>query len=271
VMLLQIERKLLDLEDGNALNGLDSLQYALRGKTVRIFQPGLVNVTANLYELQKQWSEEENIRVETVPSFHLQELERGTAALAVVLKLDLSGAGPAASAARVPSASAPAAARPIRVFVSYSHQDAEYVDEKKGKSLLAYLRGTLEDEGFSFWWDARLNAGDLWDDVIRKELEAADIALVLVSQYFLSSKYCKDVEAKTFVARRKAAKMVVFPVIVASCEWDRHEWLKSTQFEPREGQTVETHYTERGPREELYLKILKQLRAIGEGIRKPQP
>ena len=54
------------------------------------------------------------------------------------------------------------------------------------KSLRSYIRG-LEHEGISFWWDQRLNAGDLWDSEIKAQLTSADVVLVLVSQAFLNS------------------------------------------------------------------------------------
>lgn len=37
----------------------------------------------------------------------------------------------------------------IRVFISYSHQDPKYLEDK---SLLGYLKG-LEQEGVEFWSD----------------------------------------------------------------------------------------------------------------------
>jgi hypothetical protein len=164
-------------------------------------------------------------------------------------------------------ADASAAPQPIRVFVSYSHRDAEYVKETADQSLLGYLRPTLERDGFAFWWDENLVAGTYWNDEIAKEMKAADIALVLVSQNFLNSKYCTEVEVEALLAARKASGLVVFPVIVSSCDWASHAWLAATQFEPRAGQSLATHYTERGPRDGLYLSIMNQLREIGRRLR----
>jgi len=65
----------------------------------------------------------------------------------------------------------------IRVFVSYSHADSAYL---KPNGLLGYLSG-LEREGFEFWHDRRLVAGDAWDSEIKKAVADSDIALVLVS------------------------------------------------------------------------------------------
>jgi hypothetical protein len=145
------------------------------------------------------------------------------------------------------------------VFVSYSHADRKYVEEKPG-SLLYYLRG-LEHEGIQLWWDDKIPTGAQWDTAIREKLEEATVALVLVSQAFLTSEYCTNVEIESFIRRRKAAGLTVIPVLLSACEWSRHDWLSETQALPREGKTIESHYTNPGRRKELYLEILRSIRS----------
>jgi CheY-like chemotaxis protein len=150
-----------------------------------------------------------------------------------------------------------------RVFVSYSRSDEKYVGQA---GLVGYLRG-LEREGFEFWYDQKLVASDAWDAEIKRSVGDSDVALVLVSQAFLNSAYCSDVEVAAFLERRAKAGLVIFPVIVAPCDWKSHSWLASTQFEPRDGRTIETHYKDRGSRDQLYLRILQQLRVVGARLR----
>ena len=57
----------------------------------------------------------------------------------------------------------------VRVFVSYSHADARYLEKK---SLLGCLRG-LEKEDVTFWTDREIKAGELWDDVIKAKIQAS--------------------------------------------------------------------------------------------------
>jgi hypothetical protein len=148
---------------------------------------------------------------------------------------------------------------PVRVFVSYSHRDASYLD---GDSLLVSLKG-LEKEGVEFWTDRHLVAGEAWDEVIKRRIAESDIALVLVSQAFLDSEYCTNTEIQGFLAR----SAVLFPVILSACEWERHEWLKSRQFLPGGGETIEEHYVEPGKRKSLFHKIRQQLREQIERVR----
>ncbi|MGH8579599.1 MAG: TIR domain-containing protein [Gammaproteobacteria bacterium] len=66
----------------------------------------------------------------------------------------------------------------VKVFVSYSHQDSAYLE---GDSLLGFLKG-IEKDKIAFWTDCSIRPGDPWDNVIKANIQSADIALVLVSQ-----------------------------------------------------------------------------------------
>jgi hypothetical protein len=151
----------------------------------------------------------------------------------------------------------------VKVFVSYSHQDAEYL---KDDSLLGFLKG-LGKDGVEFWDDRRIRPGELWDEVIKANLQEARIALVLVSQFFLDSAYCQNVEIEHCLAR----KTHLFPIILSPCDWRRHDWLSNRQFLPGGDQTVEEHYTEPGRRKRLFLEIRERLRERVELVRKQEP
>ena len=148
----------------------------------------------------------------------------------------------------------------VNVFVTYSHKDKKYLSDN---SLLGFLKG-LEREDFSIWFDTRLEAGTLWDDEIKKQMEAADIVVALISQSFLNSDYCQNTEMRLFLEKRREAGLVILPIIIAPCDWRSFGWLSATQFEPRDGKTIETDYKDRGKRDGLFLKILERLRALGK-------
>lgn len=151
----------------------------------------------------------------------------------------------------------------IKVFVSYSHKDARYLEDD---SLLGYLKG-LEHDRVEFWTDRHIRVGESWDEVIKARIQDAHIALVLVSQHFLDSPYCQDVEIRGFLAN----KSYLFPIILSPCEWRRHEWLSSRQFLPGGDKTIEEHYTEPGQLKRLFLEIRQQLRERVELLRQAPP
>jgi hypothetical protein len=186
-----------------------------------------------------------------------------TEVLSEFSKLALSRIVPEAPAIHEASGSPPPpssmadASRPIRIFVSYSHRDSRYL---KTGELIDYLSG-LERDGIELWSDEHIETGEEWDARIRNEIANTDIVLALVSQAFLNSRYCQDVEMRAFLEQRKSVGLQIFPVIISPCDWQSYSWLSATQVQPRKG-TVETEFTTRGKRAELYLKILNELRTI---------
>ena len=56
------------------------------------------------------------------------------------------------------------------IFVSYTRADQEIV-----RRIVALL----EAEGWSVWWDTRIDAGDRWDEVIEREVTAACCVVVV--------------------------------------------------------------------------------------------
>jgi TIR domain len=100
--------------------------------------------------------------------------------------------------------------RPIRIFVSYSHQDYRWFKRLQPllifdghPTLLAYA-----------WHDNELKAGDRWDDEIRGELAQMEVFVCLLSNHFTSSRYISDVEKPTALEREKERKTVIVPVLV---------------------------------------------------------
>ncbi len=151
----------------------------------------------------------------------------------------------------------------VKVFVSYGHQDRAYLSED---NLLGFLHGLARDH-IEFWTDRQIRPGELWDEVIKSNIQSADIALVLVSQDFLDSEYCQNVEIRSFLAHKKH----LFPVILSPCDWRRHDWLASRQFLPGGDETIEEHYQDNGRRKRLFLDIRERLRERAELIRQTAP
>jgi hypothetical protein len=99
--------------------------------------------------------------------------------------------------------------RPVRMFVSYSHENAVWC-----KRLLPVLKVTANVETIQPWHDTELKAGDRWDKEIRAELERMHIFLCLVSIHFLASDYIQDVELPRAKARYKKGEIEVVPVLL---------------------------------------------------------
>jgi hypothetical protein len=76
-----------------------------------------------------------------------------------------------------------------KLFVSYSHQDEEFL--KKFTTMLAPINhaGNL-----SLWSDQTIKAGENWQEKLDKALDTAKAALLIVSADYLSSQYICDYE-----------------------------------------------------------------------------
>ena len=78
----------------------------------------------------------------------------------------------------------PGGARPVRMFVSYSHENEAWC-----KRLRPVLKVKANVDTLQPWHDTELKAGDRWDEEIQTELERLHIFLCLVSYQFLASDY----------------------------------------------------------------------------------
>lgn len=110
------------------------------------------------------------------------------------------------------------------VFISYSHQDRDYLDR-----LLVHLK-PLEKEGLiDLWVDTRLRAGDRWKKEIEKALNRATVAILLVSADFLASDFITDNELPPILRNAEEKGTRVIPLIVKPCRFIRDKNLRHFQ------------------------------------------
>src|SRR3954452_9791992 len=85
---------------------------------------------------------------------------------------------------------------PVRVFLSYAHEDAAWRD--KVLKHLGWLRNTNQLAVFD---DRQIKPGAQWDVTIKEQLESASIIIVLISPDFVNSRYCGVVELLSALKR----------------------------------------------------------------------
>jgi hypothetical protein len=121
-----------------------------------------------------------------------------------------------------------------KLFFSYCH-----VDEILRNRLEVHL-AMLKHQGLiEAWHDRRILAGSDLDEAIDKNLEEADIILLLVSSDFLASTYCFTREMGRALERHRERTARVIPVILSPCDW-RSSPLKSLLAVPTDGKPVTT-------------------------------
>jgi tetratricopeptide (TPR) repeat protein len=160
-----------------------------------------------------------------------------------------------------------AATTPVEVFYSYSHKD-----EKLRQRLENHLT-ILKNEGvIAGWRDADIAAGAEWDDEIKKHLNAAKIILLLISEDFLASKYCYDIEMKRAMERHDLREACVIPIILHPVDWSRAPFGKLKAL-PKDGKAVSSWRNRAEAFKNIALGIRKaiDLRKSPATARNPRP
>jgi hypothetical protein len=97
-------------------------------------------------------------------------------------------------------------------FISYSHDDYGVLG-----TLKTHLRAVERAFDVRFWSDSRISAGYHWDAAIRREIDAAEVFVLLVSPAFISSDYIYDNEIPAIQERKRSAGALVLPVVLERC------------------------------------------------------
>ena len=134
----------------------------------------------------------------------------------LALRLRLESLGTESSAQRERAESQAGGGSPDKpaVFISYSHADRAWV-----KRLMAHLK-PLELAGMiAMWDDSRIIGGQPWRNEIRRLLESAQVAVLIVSADYLASDYVADEELPPLLDRASRRGVHVLPILVGPCDF----------------------------------------------------
>jgi hypothetical protein len=98
------------------------------------------------------------------------------------------------------------------IFISYSHVDKQW--RERIEMFLKHL--SLEKE-VEWWSDEKIDAGDLWRDEISHALAKTRVAIMLVSQEFLISKFINQVELPGLLNAVKAEGVALKYFLISPC------------------------------------------------------
>ena len=150
------------------------------------------------------------------------------------------------------------------VFFSYSHADKSYRDELEKHLAVLRNQGVI-----NMWSDRCIVAGDVIDQEIDANLDAADIILLLVSADFLNSEYCYKREMARALERNESGEARVIPVIIHPCDWQNSPFGK-LRATPPDGQAISKFPNHH----DAYLAIVTDIRQALEkvsGVNEPTP
>lgn len=208
-----------------------------------------------------QWISVKSLREVESPEAPTQRLAvqpEGTAEVNVARELDKLVPAEARAIDRDPQT----APTPVRLFVSYAHDD-----ERQLKRLDALLDVLERRHGLASWRDAkRLIAGDEWDREIRRRLEEMDIFLFIASQNSLAlteHPYIDDPELRRARERHAGGEIEFVTVKLEPCACDEDPFLKKLQrLAPRFKSIMQTKL-----RSEAWEQVRKDLLPVIERVR----
>ncbi len=120
-----------------------------------------------------------------------------------------------------------------KIFISYSHKDEDWKDR-----LVTHL-GVLAQQGLlDIWEDRQIAGGDDWEPAIAEALSSCNVAVLLITANFLTSKFILGTEVPTLLQRRQNEGVRVIPLIVKPCAWQKIGWLKSINARPKDGRPL---------------------------------
>jgi hypothetical protein len=107
----------------------------------------------------------------------------------------------------------------VTIFVRYSHRNERWVkaeEEESGDTLIPCLKEQFKGKNVEFWTDHTLrekHVGSIFSKAIDENIQDSDIALLLLSQEFISSEYmCK--ELPYIKAKFENGGLKIIPVLI---------------------------------------------------------
>jgi hypothetical protein len=154
----------------------------------------------------------------------------------------------------------------VKIFCCYAHEDEGLLKKLRTQLMPFQRKGIIE-----VWHDRDISAGMDWEIEIKKQLESAEIILLLVSSDFMESEYCYSNEMKRALERHRLGKARVISIILRPVHWE--VVLGKLQVLPRDGVPV-TNSEWQNIDEALFNVaegILHVVEEISQKVKEPQP
>jgi len=115
------------------------------------------------------------------------------------------------------------------VFVSYvKENDADML------LLTKNISEQLKDANILLWVDRKIRTGDKWHQDIQTKLLSLDVAIILLSQEYLTKDYVCREELPRLNQREEEEGIKVLPILIDDVDLEPYPWIKSLQHTPKD-------------------------------------
>src|SRR5229473_1015981 len=148
---------------------------------------------------------------------------------------------------------------PLRIFCGYAHEDQALFQRLK-KALAVLIR----QDAVSIWHYGDLQPGAQWEREIERELNTADIILLLISPSFIASDYCWSKEMQWAITRHTTGEARVIPILLKPTpSWETTP-LDALQALPTDAKPI----TAWSSRDKALADVVEGLRRAVEAVQK---
>ena len=103
---------------------------------------------------------------------------------------------------------------PNKIFIAYTLEDNAFLEH-----LQSHLAG-LERQGIAGTWnDQMIEAGQAVDEAIEREMNDAEVIVMLLSADFIANDFCYGTLVAKAIARHQSGQALLLPVLVRHCDW----------------------------------------------------
>jgi hypothetical protein len=141
---------------------------------------------------------------------------------------------------------------PFKLFLSYAHKNEINKDRLKPHLDTLVATGWVEN-----WHDRLILVGDDWRAKIEAAMASADVAVFMLDQHFLVSRFCMGVEVATLLQRHRDRGALILFVLTDHCRWNRYPFITRFQLIPRDGRPASSFR----PVAKAYTHIVNEIEA----------
>ena len=145
------------------------------------------------------------------------------------------------------------------IFISYAHEDKVWVLEGPGNiHLIPRIRRHTSPDA-EIWFDEGLVIGEKWDEEIHNHIVQSHIAILLISESFVSSDYIVNKELVWIKEQVEKNDMKIVPLLIGNItEKSKRiiDWIYQRQIHPSETQPLCNYLNDKAQWDHMITSIL---------------